>query len=205
MKNLQNYNFPLEYTLPGHEIYGEKPKWIPVQAKDHMICNQGIFCQNCFLNPTTFSHVIQNLMHFGIDTEKADVSVIIKEIITNPKKGRTVEDMKTLAKEWFGRISINKVWFNQEFEGMESSVVIVLQNMGDVYGNIAAGLSRATSRLIIISPANDDFLLDEASKGHIDVPKGDLELAQNNNIPASPSSGYVSRSSFFSGCGSPDV
>ena len=59
-------------------------------------------------------------------------------------------------------------------------MVIVVQNKGDIFNAIGSGLSRATSRLIIVSPINDYILKPEANLGHIRVPEVLIEENRNN-------------------------
>ena len=90
------------------------------------------------------------------------------------KKRRSVNQVQDLVKGWFEHLNIKSVKFDHEFEGMETPVALVVQNRDEIHGSIASALSRACSRLIIVSSKGDEFLENAVTEGLLnDITKED--------------------------------
>ena len=161
-KKLEQYGFHPSQEIRGHEIFGEVPLWIQREPKDHVICTRNERCQNCFLNKNLFKTLQDLIQRKQIPVD--DITVLIREMICS-KKRRSVNHVRHLAKGWFGYLNIQSVMFDNEFEGMETPVALVIQNRDEIHGSIAPALSRACSRLIIVSSNGDEFLENAVTKG----------------------------------------
>jgi len=73
------------------------------------------------------------------------------------------------VKSWFSKFIDEEInfKFDFEFEGMDSPVVIVLRNNGDVRGSLSSSISRATSKLFIVSPRDDQLLVKAKKTGAV--------------------------------------
>lgn len=171
-KVFQRFAFHPSQEVRGHEIIGEKPKWICVKATEHVICKNK--CRQCFLN-TNLVRIITELIE-KIEVPQDDVTIIIDETILSRKKHSIIQDKsrKALVRSWFDQIGLESVniKYDQQFEGMDSPTVIVLQNTSDQHGTFGAlptAISRVSSRLIMISPKGNKILEEAASRNLVNT------------------------------------
>ena len=84
----------------------------------------------------------------------------VKVIVSNISQNRNPEDNK--IKDFFVRNhpGVN-IKVNFEMEGLEAPVVILIRNGGQLGHAISLGVSRATTKLIIMSP-DDSNIMDKA-------------------------------------------
>ena len=138
--------------IRGHDIRGDLVEWIPCNETDHMICPQE--CQECFL-----------LMIDGALTEKlamleANVGVSLSQvtlIVSNFSRMRTPEDNR--INDFFARRHPDvNVKLNFEMEGLEAPTVILIRNGGHLGSAISLGVSRATTKLVMLSTDDNEIM-----------------------------------------------
>ena len=154
LKKDKEFGFAVDpkVQIRGHDVRGDLVEWIPCNETEHMICPQE--CQECFL-----------LMIDGALTEKfttleANVGVSLSEvtlIVSNVSHRRNPEDNR--IKEFLARRHPGvKVKLNFEMEGLEAPTVILIRNGGHLGSAISLGVSRATTKLIMISTDDNEIM-----------------------------------------------
>ena len=152
--------------IRGHDVRGDLVEWIPCNETDHMICSQE--CHECFLK------MIDGALTEKLKTLEAKIGVFSSEvtlIVSNFSRKRTPEDNR--IKEFLARKHPNiNVKLNFEMEGLEAPTVILIGNGGHLGSAISLGVSRATTKLVIIS--TDDNEIMEKAAGENKVKKVDI-------------------------------
>ena len=153
----------------GHEIVGVSPEWSPSRATEHMMCNRNKDCENCFLNENTWEKIKYFLKDVPQIIWKKEVIIVVIENLVNRRRYKGHEYSRVFVNSWFEKkgFSSSQIKFDFEFEGMESSVMIMIQNHGDMSGSLSNVLSRAISRLFLLSPKDDKYLESAASAKHL--------------------------------------
>ena len=141
--------------IRGHDVRGDPVEWIPCNQTEHMICPKG--CQECFL--TMIDSALSEKLKTLEEIDGVSLSEV-KVIVSNITQNRNPEDNR--IKDVFARKypGVN-VKLNFEMEGLEAPVVILIRNGGQLGSAISLGVSRATTKLVMIS-TDDDGILERA-------------------------------------------
>ena len=138
--------------IRGHDVRGDLVEWIPCNETEHMICPEE--CQECFLK------MIDGALTEKLKTLEATVGVASSEvtlIVSNFSQKRTPADNR--IKEFLARNHPNiKVKLNFEMEGLEAPTVILIRNGGHLGSAISLGVSRATTKLVMISTDDNEIM-----------------------------------------------
>ena len=110
-----------------------------------------------------------------------DVTVIV----SNSSIKRSPDDSR--IKDFFQRRHPNvRVKLNFEMEGLEAPVVILIRNGGHLGSSISLGISRATTRLIIITPEESNIMDKAVREGRVkkvDIVKDPRSMYGHVKIP----------------------
>ena len=111
----------------------------------------------------------------------ADVTVIV----SNSSIKRSPDDSR--IKDFFRRRHPNvRVKVNFEMEGLEAPVVILIRNGGHLGSSISLGISRATTRLVIITPEESNIMDKAVREGRVkkvDIVKDPRSIYDHVKIP----------------------
>ena len=158
-KKDREFGFAVDPSLQlrGHDVKGDAVEWIPCPEKEHMICPNE--CQECFLV------MINEALTEKISTLESEVGILpadITVVVSTSQMKRIPPD--NLIKDFFNRKHPNvKVKLNFEMEGLEEPVVILIRNGGHLGSTISHGISRAVTKLVVIS-TDDNKLMEKAVK-----------------------------------------
>ena len=166
--------------IRGHDVRGDLVEWIPCNETDHMICPQQ--CRECFLL------MVNEALTERLETLEAEGGVDLSEvkvIVSNFSRKRTPEDNR--IKEFFTRNHPSvDVKLNFEMEGLEAPTVILIRNGGYLGSAISLGVSRATTKLIMISTDDNGIMeraLDQKKVRKIDTVQDRRSLYDHVKIP----------------------
>ena len=128
-------------------------EWIQCPQTEHMICSDE--CPECFL-PMIDDSLGEKLKSLAENDGIAlsEVTVIVNSVSQNraPEDNRIKAFMK-------GKYPGVNVKLNFEMEGLEAPVVILIRNgQGPLGSAISLGVSRATTKLVIMSPDDNDVI-----------------------------------------------
>ena len=168
-EGLTGFNPEPRDVCSGHEIVGTSPEWSPCTATQHMMCNRG--CKHCFLDENILKKINYFLKDVPQTIRKKEVVIVVIENLINRRRYKGHEYSRLFVKSWFEKkgFSSSQIKFDFEFEGMESSVMILIQNLGDMSGSLSNVLSRAISRLLLLSPKDDKYLEAAVSANHLTI------------------------------------
>ena len=144
--------------IRGHDVQGDLVEWIPCNETEHMICNQE--CRECFLL------MINEALAEKIKILNSQDGVPLHEvtvIVSSFSRKRTPEDNRIKAFLAKSHPGVN-IKLNFEMEGLEAPTVILIRNGGLLGHAISLGVSRATTKLVVIS-TDDNGILENAVKG----------------------------------------
>merc|ERR1719507_2288018 len=141
----------------GHDIRGDLVEWISCPEKKHMICANN--CDECFL--ITIEEALEKKIS-ALESEHgippSDVTVIVS------MSKMTKSTPENFIKEFFERMHRDvQVKLNFEMEGLEAPVVILIRDGGPLGATISHGISRATTKLVLVS-TDDKGIMDRAVK-----------------------------------------
>ena len=126
-------------------------EWIECPQTEHMICSHQ--CEECLLLKID-SSLTEKLNALGKEVSLHDVTVIVSNISHN----RRPEDNR--IKEFIARSHPDvNVKVNFEMEGLEAPVVILVHNGEHLGSSISLGVSRATTKLIIMCSDDNNILI----------------------------------------------
>ena len=163
-KKDQQFGFAVDprVQIRGHDVRGDPVEWIQCPQTEHMICSDE--CPECFL-PLIASALTEKLETLE-ETEgiaSSDINVIVNSI----SQKRATEDnrIKAFMKRSHPGVSVK---LNFEMEGLEAPVVILIRNgQGPLGSAISLGVSRATTKLVIMSPDDNDIIEKAAGDNRI--------------------------------------
>ena len=166
--------------IRGHAVRGEPVEWIPCLETEHMVCPNS--CKECFLN------VIDNALTEKLTDLEAKDGIPLADvtvIVSNSSIKRSPDDSR--IKDFFRRRHPNvRVKVNFEMEGLEAPVVILIRNGGHLGSSISLGISRATTRLVIITPEESNIMDKAVREGRVkkvDIVKDPRSIYDHVKIP----------------------
>ena len=147
--------------IRGHDVKGDPVEWIPCLEAEHMICPNN--CKDCFLVIIDCA-LTEKLATLEVQdgVPRSDVTVIVG----NSSMKRMSEDGH--IKAFFQKRHPDlRVKLNFEMEGLEAPVVILIRNGGHLGAFISLGVSRATTKLIVISSEDNNIMNNAVREGII--------------------------------------